>query len=39
VTSLDGNKADGASVAKAAKCPGFPRKNKTKDFTTPFLCE
>ena len=39
VTSLDGNKADGASVAKAAKCPDFPKKNKTKDFTLPFACE
>jgi hypothetical protein len=39
VLSLDGNKADGASVAKAAKCPAFPEKNETKDFTTPFLCE
>jgi hypothetical protein len=39
VTSLDGNKADGASVAKAAKCQQFPKKNKTKDFATPFLCE
>ena len=39
VMSLDGNKADGASVAKAAKCPEFPKKNKTKDFLTPFVCE
>jgi hypothetical protein len=39
VRSLDGNKADGAKVAKAAKCPGFPKKNKTVDFTTPYLCE
>ncbi len=39
VTSLDGNKADGASVPKAAKCPEFPKKNETKDFPTPFVCE
>jgi hypothetical protein len=39
VKSLDGNKADGASVAKAAKCPEFPKKNKTKDFTIPLVCE
>ena len=39
VMSLDGNKADGASVAKAAKCLEFPKKNETKDFATPFLCE
>lgn len=39
VTSLDGNKADGASVAKAAKCPEFPKKNRTKDFPIPFVCE
>jgi hypothetical protein len=37
--SLDGNKADGASVAKAAKCQKFPKKNKIKDFPIPFLCE
>jgi hypothetical protein len=39
VKSLDGNKADGASVAKAAKCQGFPKKNKTLDFVAPFVCE
>jgi hypothetical protein len=39
VTSLDGNKADGTSVPKAAKCPEFPKKNETKDFPTPFVCE
>lgn len=39
VTSLDGNKADGASVAKAAKCPFFPKKNKTTDFATQYICE
>jgi hypothetical protein len=39
VTSLDGNKADGVSVPKAAKCPEFPKKNETKDFQTPFICE
>ena len=39
VTSLDGNKADGASVAKAAKCQPFPKKNKTKNFGAPFVCE
>ena len=39
VKSLDGNKADGASVAKAAKCPGFPKKNKTLDFAASYVCE
>jgi hypothetical protein len=39
VASLDGNKADGASVAKAAKCKPFPKKNVTKDFAIPFVCE
>ena len=42
VKSLDGNKADGASVANAAKCPDFPKKNGTLDFVfiaTPFVCE
>jgi len=39
VTSLDGNKADGVNVPRAAKCPDFPQKNQTKDFATPFVCE
>ena len=45
VTSLDGNKADGTSVPKTdndvlkAKCPEFPKKNETKNFATPFICE
>jgi parallel beta-helix repeat protein len=39
VTSLDGNKADGTSVPKAEKCPGFPKKNEAKDFPTPYVCE
>ena len=38
VTSLDGNKADGTNVPKE-KCPEFPKKNETKDFPTPFVCE
>ena len=45
VKSLDGNKADGASVPKTdanvlkTKCPEFPKKNEPKDFPTPFVCE
>lgn len=27
------------TFGKAAKCPGFPKKNKKKDFSSPYLCE